>query len=109
MEFNTKSIHKVLTEVLGDDVSPDDHEYSIARQRALEWAKSWKSKTLQLMLVCYSISFFPPAIMISGIDDLFKNHLLPLIETDPLSDFARQSTDEFRLAIKLTRSTPDLY
>ncbi|KAN0073569.1 hypothetical protein V8E54_008789 [Elaphomyces granulatus] len=47
-----------------------------------------------------------PAIVITGIDDLIKNHLLPLIETDPLSDFARQSTDEFRLAIKLTRSTP---
>ena len=48
--------------------------------------------------------------MLSGIDDLIKNHLLPLIETDPLSDplsdFARQTTDEFRLAIKLTRSTP---
>jgi hypothetical protein len=58
MEFNTKKIHEVITEVLGDDVSPDDYEYSIARQRALEWTKSWKSKTLQLMLVCYSISFF---------------------------------------------------
>lgn len=44
--------------------------------------------------------------MLSGIDDLIKNHLLPLIETDPLSDFARQATDEFRLAIKLSRSTP---
>jgi len=40
------------------------------------------------------------------VDDLIKNHLLPLIEADPVSDFARQTTDEFRLAIKLTRSTP---
>ncbi|KAN0069114.1 hypothetical protein V8E54_012743 [Elaphomyces granulatus] len=47
-----------------------------------------------------------PAVMITGIDDLVKNHLLPQIETDAFSDFARQSTDEFRLAIKLTRSTP---
>ena len=45
-------------------------------------------------------------LWISRFHDLIKNHLLPLIETDPLSDFARQATDEFRLAKKLSRSTP---
>jgi hypothetical protein len=58
MEFNTKKIHEVIAEVLGVDVSPDDNEYSMARQRVLEWTKGWKSKTLNLMLVCYSISFY---------------------------------------------------
>ena len=53
MAFNTKSIHEVIIEAI---ISRPEH--SIARQRALEWTESWKSKTLQLMLVCYSISFF---------------------------------------------------
>jgi hypothetical protein len=50
------------------------------------------------------LSAFPPSCSPASTISI-KNHLLPLIETDPLSDFARQTTDEFRLAIKLTRST----
>ncbi|OXV12201.1 hypothetical protein Egran_00038, partial [Elaphomyces granulatus] len=52
-------------------------------------------------LGAYSIRL--PAVIITGIDDLIDNHLMPLIETDPYSDFVRPPTVESRLVAKLPR------
>jgi hypothetical protein len=62
IEFSTEGMHEIITAAFGE-ISVDSYEYSYARQKVQNWTKSWKSKSLQNMLVRYSatisLSFAP--------------------------------------------------
>jgi hypothetical protein len=55
MEFSIEGMHDIIIAAFGE-ISVDSYEYSYARQKIQNWTKSWKSKSLQNMLVRYSVT-----------------------------------------------------
>jgi len=53
IEFSTEGMHEIIIAAFGE-ISVDSYEYSYARQKIQNWTKSWKSTSLQNMLVRYS-------------------------------------------------------
>jgi hypothetical protein len=54
IEFSTEGMHEIIIAAFGE-ISVDSYEYSYARQKIQNWTKSWKSTSLQNMLVRYSL------------------------------------------------------
>ena len=57
LHFSTEGNDSIIRKVWGQDIRIGSFEYSISRQRILDWCKGWKSKSLEKMSVSFSLLF----------------------------------------------------
>jgi len=58
LQFSTEGHDSIIRKVWGHDIAVESFEYSMSRQRILDWCKGWKSKSLEKMNVSLLLLFY---------------------------------------------------